>query len=36
MFENVLQKGKIGKVELKNRFIMPAMGGLNPTPVGKR
>jgi len=26
MFENVLSKGKIGNVELKNRFIMPAMG----------
>ncbi|MEG6523585.1 oxidoreductase [Desulfotomaculum sp. 1211_IL3151] len=26
MFENVLKKGKIGSLELKNRFIMPAMG----------
>jgi 2,4-dienoyl-CoA reductase-like NADH-dependent reductase (Old Yellow Enzyme family)/thioredoxin reductase len=26
MFENVLRKGKIGNVELKNRFIVPAMG----------
>ena len=26
MFENVLEKGKIGKVELRNRFVMPAMG----------
>ena len=26
MFEDVLKKGKIGKVEIKNRFVMPAMG----------
>ena len=26
MFEDVLKKGKIGAVELKNRFVMPAMG----------
>ena len=26
MFENVLKPGKIGNVELKNRFVMPAMG----------
>jgi len=26
MFENVLKKGKIGNVELKNRFVVPAMG----------
>ncbi|MDR1589880.1 MAG: NAD(P)/FAD-dependent oxidoreductase [Oscillospiraceae bacterium] len=26
MFENVLKKGKIGSAELKNRFVMPAMG----------
>jgi len=26
MFENVLSKGKIGNVELRNRFVMPAMG----------
>ena len=26
MFKNVLSKGKIGSVELKNRFIVPAMG----------
>ena len=26
MFENVLQKGKIGAVETRNRFVMPSMG----------
>ena len=26
MFDSVLSKGKIGSVELKNRFVMPAMG----------
>ncbi len=26
MFENVLKPGRIGNVELKNRFVMPAMG----------
>ncbi len=26
MFKNVLAKGKIGGLELKNRFVMPAMG----------
>jgi 2,4-dienoyl-CoA reductase-like NADH-dependent reductase (Old Yellow Enzyme family)/thioredoxin reductase len=26
VFENVLKSGKIGSVELKNRFVMPAMG----------
>ena len=26
MFENVLNKGKIGKAELRNRFVVPAMG----------
>ena len=34
MFENVLQKGKIGNVELKNRFIMPAMGSGHSEPDG--
>lgn len=27
MFENLLQPGKIGKITLKNRMIVPAMGG---------
>lgn len=26
MFEKVLSKGKIGKLELKNRFVVPSMG----------
>jgi len=26
MYDHVLKKGKIGNVELKNRFVMPAMG----------
>lgn len=26
MFENVLKKGKIGTMELRNRFVVPAMG----------
>ena len=34
MFENVLSKGKIGKVELKNRFVMPAMGSMHSGPGG--
>ena len=34
MFENVLQKGKIGSVELRNRFVMPAMGSMHGGPGG--
>ena len=34
MFENVLQKGKIGSVELRNRFVMPAMGSGQHGPKG--
>lgn len=26
MFENMLSKGKIGKLEIRNRFVVPAMG----------
>ena len=34
MFENVLKKGKIGNVDLKNRFVMPAMGSGHSEPDG--
>jgi 2,4-dienoyl-CoA reductase-like NADH-dependent reductase (Old Yellow Enzyme family) len=34
MFENVLNKGKIGNVELKNRFVMPAIGAGHTEPDG--
>ena len=34
MFESVLSKGKIGNVELKNRFVMPAMGSMHGSPGG--
>jgi len=35
MFTNVLKKGKIGNLELKNRFIMPAMGSSHGEEGGK-
>ena len=34
MFENVLSKGKIGSVEIRNRFVMPAMGSGHSEPDG--
>ena len=34
MFEHVLSKGKIGNVEIKNRFVMPAMGSGHTEPDG--
>ena len=34
MFECVLSKGKIGNLELKNRFVMPAMGAGHTAPDG--
>ena len=34
MFENVLSKCKIGNVEIKNRFVMPAMGSMHGSPGG--
>lgn len=35
MFQNILKKGYIGSVELKNRMIMPAMGSHHGTSDGK-
>ncbi len=35
MFTNILNKGKMGGLELKNRFIMPAMGSRHGEPDGK-
>ncbi|RYD02190.1 hypothetical protein N752_27445 [Desulforamulus aquiferis] len=35
MFANVLSKGKIGSLELRNRFIMPAMGSSHGESDGK-
>ncbi|MBQ1332224.1 MAG: hypothetical protein IIY36_04750, partial [Lachnospiraceae bacterium] len=34
MFEYVLSPGKIGSCELKNRFVMPAMGSGHSQPGG--
>jgi 2,4-dienoyl-CoA reductase-like NADH-dependent reductase (Old Yellow Enzyme family) len=35
MFTQVLQKGNIGNLELKNRMIMPAMGSSHGEADGK-
>ncbi len=35
MFEHVLSKGKIGNLEIKNRFVMPAMGSGHATHKGE-
>ena len=35
MFKRVLEKGKIGSVEINNRFIMPAMGSSHGESDGK-
>lgn len=35
MFENVLKSGKIGNVELKNRFVMPSMGSGQTSSCGE-
>ena len=34
MFDSVLSKGKIGSVEIRNRFVMPAMGSGHSTLEG--
>ena len=34
MFENLLQPGRIGTCEIKNRFVMPAMGSGHTQPGG--
>ena len=34
-YQNLFQKGKIGKLELKNRIVMPAMGVSLATPNGE-
>lgn len=35
MFNNLLKKGKIGSLELKNRLVMPPMGSGHGEPTGK-
>jgi 2,4-dienoyl-CoA reductase-like NADH-dependent reductase (Old Yellow Enzyme family) len=35
MFNQILQKGKIGNLELRNRMVMPAMGSNHGEADGK-